>query len=642
MRKLRIALAGNANVGKSVIFNHLTGLHQHIGNWPGKTVERAEGTFRFGKYEIDVIDLPGIYSMSALSPEEIISREYIAKEKPDVVVNVVDASALERNLFLTLQLLELEAPLVIALNMIDSARERGIEINSKKLSKILGVPVVETVATRGTGITKLIDVAVRVAEGKRKQFQPSYCKPIEEGVGELERILNRCKLTYPARWVAVKLLEGDEEVEQLVKKECPVALPLAEKLSKKLERINKERCSLTVTSEKYLIARWIAEKCQRIKTPEKPTLESRLDGILLHRVFGYVFLLAIALLILSSVFAFGDALSSVLSDALNSLKAPVTGMLGGGFLAEVVWGGIFEGVIAGVTIAIPYLLPFFVILSLLESSGYLARMAFLMDAVMHKVGLHGKAFIPLLLGYGCNVPACLGCRILENERERTIAGFLVTLIPCAARTVVILSLVGAYLGLQWALVIYLFNLIIILLLGRIAFRVLPGEPMGMIMEIPPYRMPSLQSVAKETWGRLQDFVVIAFPIIIASTFLIKLFELLGVVSAVSHALSPITVGWLGLPEVVGITLIFGILRKELTIIMLASLLGTQNFASALTPIQMIVFTLVTLFYIPCAATIGALVKEFGWRRALFITTFEIAFAILLGGVAFRLLGVFLS
>lgn len=630
---MRIALAGNANVGKSVIFNNLTGMHQHIGNWPGKTVERAEGSFSFKNQQIDVIDLPGIYSLSAFSPEELISREYIANEKPDVVINVVDASVLERNLFLTLQLLELGAPMVIALNMIDVAKKRGIAIDTKKLSKILGVPVVETVAPRGIGMTQLIETALRVAKKKRKQFQPTYSQPVEDAIRKLVSVIP--KTSYPKRWVALKLLEGDKEVEKLV---SGSTLLLAKKLRKKLESCKGELCSMTITAEKYILARKIIEKCQKIKTPEKPSLESRLDELLLHRVAGYLFLLAIAILIFASVFTFGDMLAQLLSSLLTSFKPSVIQLLGEGFVGQIVWGGFFEGVIAGLTIAIPYLIPFFLILSLLEDSGYLARMAFLMDAVMHKVGLHGRAFIPLLLGYGCNVPACLSCRILENKRERDIAGFLVTLVPCAARTVVILSLVGAYLGFQWALAVYAFNLLIIFILGRIAFKLLPGEPMGLIMEMPPYRMPSLKSVFNETWGRLQDFIFMAFPIIIASTFLIKLLELLGVVSILSRLLSPITVGWLGLPEAVGITLIFGILRKELTIIMLASLLGTQNFATVLTPIQMLVFTLVTLFYIPCVATISALAKEFGWRRALYITAFEIGFALLLGGVAFRLLG----
>jgi len=640
MKRVKIALAGNANVGKSVIFNQLTGLHQHIGNWPGKTIERAEGSFHFRDYEIDVVDLPGIYSLSTFSSEELISREYIAREKPDVVINVVDASVLERNLFLTLQLFELGAPIVLALNMVDSARSKGIEIDPEKLSRVLGVPVVETVATRGSGMTQLVDAALRVAErGESRGLRLSYCKPMERAIAELMKPLEKCDLTYPRRWVAIKLLEGDEEVRRIAGRRCPPALQLARKLSKKLEMSKRECCSMTITNEKYILARRIIGECQKIKVPKKPPIEDRLDDVLLHRVFGYISLIALTILIFASVFIFGNAVSSVLSNILNLLKPYVTESLGGGFLADMVWGGIFEGVIAGATIAIPYLLPFFVILSILESSGYLARMAFLMDSLMHRIGLHGKAFIPLLLGYGCSVPACLGCRILETDRERLIAGFVVTLVPCAARTVIILSLVGAFLGFEWALAIYAFDLLVVFLLGRIAYKILPGEPMGLIMEMPPYRVPSLDSVAKETWGRLEDFVFMAFPIIIASTFAIKLLEVAGFMSVISNIMSPVTAGWLGLPAAVGITLIFGILRKELTIIMLADIFGTNNFAMVLTPLQMVVFTLVTLFYIPCAATIGALVKEFGWRRAVYITVFEIAFALLLGGVAFRLLGV---
>jgi ferrous iron transport protein B len=440
--------------------------------------------------------------------------------------------------------------------------------------------------------------------------------------------------------MAMKLLECDGEVEELTRRKCPSVLPLAKKLRQELEGSKKEVCSMAITSEKYLISKRIIDETQRIKAPEKPSLESRLDGVLLHRIWGYAFLIAVGVLAFGLVFSFGGLFSSVLSNVLGALKAPVTEALGGGLLADVVWNGIFEGVIAGLTIVLPYILPFYVLLSILESSGYLARMAFLMDNVMHRIGLHGKAFIPLILGYGCSVPACLSCRVMEDERERITAGFVVTLIPCSARTVVILGLVGTFLGLKWALAIYVFNLIVVFLLGRVAFKVLPGEPMGLIMEMPPYRVPHLDSIAKESWGRISDFVLMAFPIIIISTFAIELLYLAGLVQGISNLLSPITVGWLGLPAVIGITLIFGILRKELTLIMLAAIFGTQNFATVLTPIQMVVFTLVTIFYIPCAATMAALTKEFGWRKALYITMFEIAFALLLGGVAFRLLSIF--
>jgi ferrous iron transport protein B len=279
------------------------------------------------------------------------------------------------------------------------------------------------------------------------------------------------------------------------------------------------------------------------------------------------------------------------------------------------------------------------VLYFLEDSGYLSRIAFLMDNLMHKIGLHGKAFIPAMLGFGCNVPACLGCRIMETERERFLAIFVVTLVPCAATSVIILGLVGAYVGFEWALLLYVVDLLIIFVLGRIAFKVLPGESTGLIMEMHDYRTPHLKTVVTQAWFRLKEFVIMAFPLIIAGSFIIKLVDVLGFLEPIADVLSPVTVVWLGLPAITGITLIFGVLRKELTLVMLATLFGTADFASVagFGSVQMIVFTLVAMLYIPCVATIAALVKEQGWRRALFITVFEIGFAIFVGGIAYRIL-----
>ena len=298
-----------------------------------------------------------------------------------------------------------------------------------------------------------------------------------------------------------------------------------------------------------------------------------------------------------------------------------------------------EGLIAGITIVLPYIIPFYLILYFLENSGYLSRIAFLMDNIMHKMGLHGKAFIPIMLGFGCNVPACLGCRIMETQRERLLAAFVVTLVPCAATTVIILGLVGNFLGIHWALALYLVDFLIIFALGRLAFKVVPGEPTALIMEMHDYRWPHMKTILKETWFRVAEFIKIAFPLIIVGSFVLKLAEVAGWLEPIAAVLSPVTVVWLGLPAITGITLIFGVLRKELSLVMLAALLGTSNFAQVpgFGPVQMVVFTLVAMLYIPCIATIAALVKDFGWKKALFITVFEIAFAILVGGIAFRLL-----
>ena len=638
-KKLLMALAGNANVGKSVIFNYLTGLHQHIGNWPGKTVERAEGTLYFRGYTVDIVDLPGIYSLSTYSLEESVSRKYIAVESPDLVINVVDASVLERNLFFTLQLIELETPMILALNQIDMAKGKGIQIDMEKLETLLGVPVIPTVAVKGVGIARLLEKAIETVEREPVQKRPQvrYGEEVEEKISLLVEQMKSAQSVYPPRYVAIKLLEGDKEIESEVKKTAPQVMPIAKKLARKIKTLHGHACSTVITSERYEAAGCIARATQKLVPPIKPTLGERLHDITTHRVIGYAVLAFSLLLMFYSIFTFGDQTSVLLSDLLYGLEPFFTSILGTGIIGNLMWGGVMEGIIAGVTIVLPYIIPFYVTLFFLENSGYLSRIAFLMDNAMHKIGLHGKAFIPLMLGFGCNVPACLGCRIMETQRERLLAAFVTTLVPCAACTVIILGLVGRFLGVQWALALYLFDLVIIFALGRLAFKVVPGEPTALIMEMHDYRWPHPKTVLKQTWFRVAEFIKIAFPLIIIGSIALKLAEFSGALEKVAVVLSPVTVVWLGLPAITGITLMFGVLRKELSLAMLAALLGTTNFAQVLSPVQMVVFTLVAMLYIPCIATIAALVKDFGWKKALFISVFEIAFAIFVGGIAFRIL-----
>jgi len=636
---LTVALAGNANVGKSVIFNHLTGLHQHVGNWPGKTVERKEGTLHFKDYTVDVVDLPGIYSLSTFSMEELVSREYLAAGSPSIVINVIDASVLERNLFFTIQLIELETPLILDLNQVDEAKKRGIIVDHEKLHKILGIPVIPTIATKGIGIDKLLDSTISAAT-KRDEIKPArivYGPEIEERIQKLTSLTRKVNTKYPARWVAIKLLEDDHEIRKTFSELEPTIVNQAEVLANEIERIHGEPCSTVIAAERYAIANKIAGEAQKFVPPEKLGIAERLDTVTLHKVAGYPIMLTLMLSIFFAIFTFGNFFSGILGGVFESVAMFYEASLGVGIVPELIWGGPIEGLFAVITVALPYIVPFYIVLTILEDSGYLTRVAFLMDVILHKMGLHGKAFIPLLLGYGCNVPACLSCRIMETHRERLIAIFVATLVPCAATTIIILGVVGAFVGIEWALVLYGFNLLIIFLLGRIAFKALPGEPIGLIMEMPPYRMPSLNVVAKETWFRLKDYVFIAFPLIMVGSFAIKTLEVFGLLDLVGTAMNPVTVGWLGLPAVTGILLIFGVLRKELTVIMLATLVGTTNFAAVLSPVQMIVFVLVAMLYIPCISTIAVLVREIGWKRASYITLFEIMFAIAIGGIAFRLL-----
>jgi ferrous iron transport protein B len=638
-KKFTIALAGNANVGKSVIFNQLTGLHQHVGNWPGKTIEKAEGTLHFKGYTIDIIDLPGIYSLSTFSIEELVSREYIAVERPDLVINIVDASVLERNLFFTLQLLELETPMIVALNQMDMAKKKGVAIDHEKLRELLGVPVTPTVAISGVGIYDLLEESVEIIEGREnvKPVKAKYGKEIEERIEKIAGMVEKTQFKYPARWVALKLLEGDEEAKKEIFKMNPKIVSAAEKLAIEIEEIHGHSCSTVITSERYEAASKIAQEIQKITPQIKLPMRERIHILTTHKIFGYPIMAVSVLSIFYFIFTFGDYTSGLLGDSLFGLKPIFEGVFGTRVVGKLVWGGVMEGIIGGVTVALPYIIPFYFILYFLEDSGYLSRIAFLMDNLMHKIGLHGKAFIPVMLGFGCNVPGCLGCRIMETTRERLLAAFVVTLVPCAATTVIVLGLVGTFVSIEWALALYIINFLIIFLLGRLAFKTLPGEPTTLIMEMSDYRVPHMKTVLKQTWFRLWEFVKMAFPLIIVGSLIIKMIEILNLLEPIANIFSPVTVTWLGLPAITGIALIFGVLRKELTLIMLATLLETTNFAQVMTPVQMIVFTLVAMLYIPCIATIAALVKEFGWKKAWFITVFEIVFAILVGGIAFRLL-----
>ena len=433
------------------------------------------------------------------------------------------------------------------------------------------------------------------------------------------------------------------EIEKEIMQLKPKILTTAKIFAKEIENLHGHPCPTVIIAERYEIVGRIIREVQKLVPPSKPKFEEHLHNVTTHPIAGYLIMAFLFISIFYLVFSVGGFISDFLNELLYGIEPLLYGFLGIGILGKLTWS-IAEGIIAGVTIVLPYILPFYLILYFLEDSGYLSRVAFLTDNLMHKIGLHGKAFIPLILGYGCNVPACLGCRIIETQREKLLAVFVTTLVPCAARTVIILGLVGKYLGIEWALMLYIFDLAVIFILGRLAFKSLPGEPTALIMEMHDYRLPHLRTVLKQTWFRLIEFVKIAFPLIVLGSFVIKLVEVLGLLEPLALILSPITVAWLGLPMIVGVVLIFGVLRKELMITMLTTLFGTMNFAKVpgFGPVQMIVFTLVSMFYIPCIATIAALVKEIGWKKALVITIFEIVFAITLGGLAFRILTLILG
>ncbi len=635
-RKLNIVLAGQGNSGKSTVFNYLTGLHQHIGNWAGKTIEKLEGTLFYKDYTIDVLDLPGIYSLATYSVEEKIAREYIISQKPDFVINIIDSTNLERNLIFTLQLLELECPIILVLNMVDLAKKKGVTIDSHKLQEIINTPVLRTVASRGFGLTEIIDKAIELKAQKKNNTTPGYGKEIEKCISELSGSLSDINLPYPERWTAIKLLESDSDITGIIREKNPEVLIKVDELRRSLEEIHGHDSSIVISDERSHLAAQITREIVNILPHRKLSLNDRLDAITTHKITGYLLMILILGGMFLTVFSFGNWFSGVMELIFRDWHEWWNQNVGITFLASMGWAAL-ESVLALVQIALPYILPFYVLLYILEDWGYIARLSFLMDNLMHKMGIHGKGCISFIIGFGCNVPGCLSCRIMETRRERFITAVLVTMIPCSAVSVIIFGLVGKYVGLLWALGLYVFAFLVILILGRISTKLVTGEPVELIMPMPDYKTPHLRTIASQTWEALKEFIFIAAPIVIISGVIIQAINLAGWMPAISSFLSPVTVGWLGLPAITGILLIFGVLRKELILVMLAAYLGTTDFSAVLTAQQMITLAIVSMFYVPCVATISVLWKDYGWKKALAICFLEILFAILLAGIVFRIL-----
>jgi len=643
---IRIALIGQPNCGKSSLFNSVAGYKAMVGNFPGTSQGCVSSRVSVNGETFELVDLPGIYSLSSPEPEQLLSRQYLISHKPDAVINIVDASVLSRSLELTLELLELQIPLVVCLNMMDEASRKGIQVDVAHLSLDLGVPVVPTIATRGQGVEELFRVALEIATSGATGRKLVMSSDVESVVSELTAQFpdgTARDFGVSSRLLALKLLEQDEEFEKGLRKSQPDLLPDVQRLRDQLATHHGRPADVVISSERHSQAVNLFEHVATVKPRLKKSRREQVDKYLLHPWLGYVFLGAILFAFFSLVFGFGKYLEIPLLSWLQRLNAVLTTALGPHALAGTLLHGLLQGFSGGIGIVLPYLIPFLLGLALLEDIGYLPRAAFLMDSIMHRLGLHGKSIIPFVLGYGCNVPSIMGVKTMERQRDRFITAILVTFIPCAARTTIIFALVGFYLGPAYALSLYLINLIVIAAVGSLMSWLMPEVSPGMIIEMPTYKLPSVGAIAKKMWFRLREFAVIAWPLLIAGSLVLSLLDYFHLSGRINGILSPFTSGVLGLPAAVGITLIFGILRKELTVIMLVQALGTSNFSAAMTAEQMMVFTIFSLFYVPCLATLGMLRSVLGYRGMLFALIFNtavgsvIALLYRLGNVLIRLL-----
>ncbi len=624
---MKIAFIGQPNCGKSTIFNYFSGYKAAVSNFPGTTVKYTISQVVFQGETITCVDLPGVYSLTSTDQAELESRNYLLSGEADVIVNVIDASLLGRSLELTLELMDLERPLVVALNMMDEAGRKGISIDAGKLSELLGVPVALTVAAAGRGLTELLEGAVEAGHTGVRPAQILFSSDVEQEIATLSDRLDRepCDLHLPRRFMLVKLLEDDPYLLEEGGRRYPHCLAAVREHQKALAESHGRPPETVIASERHALSSNVFEQVAKVKAAAKPDWRKRLDRVATHPFWGYVLLVLILGLFFQAVFTVGQYLEDYLTSYLDLAQALGQAWLGSQTLAYTLADGLLMGIFGGVAIVLPYLVPFLIGLAVLEDSGYLPRVAFLMDNLMHHMGLHGKSIIPFILGYGCSVPSVMSTRILESPRDRLVVAMLAILIPCSARSVINFALVAYALGPYWALGVYLFNLVVIALLGRLSTYILPEVSPGLLMEIPEYRRPTWVNVARKSWHSLKEFIVVAWPILILGSLVLSLLKYFGFESYVNEACRPFTT-LLGLPAVVGVTLLFGIMRKELSLIMLTEALGTTHITQALSLAQLLTFTIFVLFYIPCAATIAALSREIGWKGAAVAVAGSLALA----------------
>lgn len=667
MANLKIGLAGNPNVGKTTLFNTLTGLNQHVGNWPGKTVAQAKGHYKHSDNEVEVIDLPGNYALSAHSIEEIVSRDFIVDEDSDVIVNIIDAANIERNLYLTVQMMELGANLVIALNMNKYAQDKGYTIDATKLSELLGVPVVEIEANSDIGKEELLktieQAALNPVDSSKKLV---YHSELKEHLTELQAVIEEDKnlLDVPSSWTAIKLLENDEIVEEKIEGSSKRnnIVNESQKVKDHLKGIFGEGSEEVIANARYAFIEGLLKESLTKPASAKATMSEKIDRILTNRILGLPIFVIIMYLMFDIVANQVGPLQDFVAGLFEMIGEWIIATLGETMLSSFLVDGLIGGV-GGVLEFVPQIMMLFLIISFLEDCGYLARAAFVIDRIMHKfVGLHGKAFIPMLLGFGCGIPGIMATRAMENEKDRLITMMIIPFMSCSARLPVYVMLVGVFFSANQGLVItslywigILVAMIVAFILRKTVFKEMEAP---FVMELPDYKLPTIRGILMHTLEKSWGFIKKAGTIILLAAIVIWILSYFpagveygseqSLIGSVGKVAAPVFAP-LGFGEwQPAVALVFGLVAKEVVVSTFSSLFGVAEegagIAAAMqgifTPLTAFVFMVFVLLYIPCFAAIGAIKEETGGYKyplmmcgVTLVTAYLVSFFIYMVGLA---------
>lgn len=717
-RTINVALVGNPNCGKTSLFNVASGSHEHVGNYSGVTVDAKEGHFDFQGYHFRLVDLPGTYSLSAYSPEELYVRKHIIDETPDVIINVVDAGNLERNLYLTAQLIDMNVRMVVALNMYDALLHSGNTLDHKKLGQLFGVPIVPTVSRTGKGIDNLFHVIIGLYEGadfigQKEEIQDeamreyrewhdkyvpdhkygshdeethdfdgkSYIRHIHINHGpELERSIDAVKevicknenirYKYSTRFLAIKLLENDKDIEQRVISTLPNGEEVIRVRDKEAERIRlsmNEDSEQAITDAKYGFITGALKETYTEKNENTEMFTRIVDSIVTHKIWGFPIFFVFLYLMFECTFVFGEYPKGWIEWLVEQIASLAETFMPAGPLKDLIVDGIIGGV-GGVIVFLPNILFLYIFISFMEDSGYMARAAFIMDKIMHKMGLHGKSFIPLIMGFGCNVPAIMASRIIESRKSRLVTILINPLISCSARLPIYLVMIGAFFPSKASLVllsIYVTGILLAVLMARIFSRfIVRGDDAPFVMELPPYRMPTAKSVLRHTWEKGAQYLKKMGGIIMIASVIIWFLGYYpnhdaysttaeqqenSYIGQIGKAIEPV-IEPLGFDWKMGIGILSGIGAKELVVSTLGVLYTNDDDIESvdladripITPLVAYGYMLFVLIYFPCIATVAAIKNESGsWKWAAFTICYTTLLAWIVAFLVHQVGGIFL-